>query len=222
MTETPESRNIMCKAVDKNGKTASLAYCQYLLSPPINDTLRHFADPSDRFSHDQINRYLANDRLRPRRHWEHVKIDLVSHSDGYLIFDDAVIDQRYAEAIALTEKHYSGNAGRVINGIGIVPCVSVNPVLDGYGLIDYRLYDKQGDGKSKLDPVRDMPGVLVNSRHVAFSTVLMEAWYARKSRLLSIERLDKPYDVPLKSNRLVEAANRSPPINASTLYKGQT
>ena len=128
MTETPESRNIMCKAVDKNGKTDSLDSCQYLLSPPIHYTLRHFADPSDRFSHDQINRYLANDRLRPRRLWEHVKIDLVAHSDGYLIFDDPVIDQRYAEAIALSEKHSSGNAGSVINGIGIVPCVSVNPV----------------------------------------------------------------------------------------------
>ena len=56
-----------------------------------------------------------------------------------------------------------------------------------------------------------MPGVLVNSRHVAFSTVLMAAGYASKSLLRSIERLDKTYDVPLTSNRLVEASNRSPP-----------
>ena len=47
----------------------------------------------------------------------------------------------------------------------------VNPALDRYWLIDYLIYDKQGDGKPKLDHVRDMLSVLVYSRPVAFSTV---------------------------------------------------
>ena len=42
-----------------------LDYCQYLLSTPINYTLTHFADHSETFSHDQINRYLAGTRLPP-------------------------------------------------------------------------------------------------------------------------------------------------------------
>ena len=78
-------------------------------------------------------------------------------------------------------------------------------------LIDYRIYDKQGDGKSKLDHVRDMLGVLVNSRHVAFSTVLMDVWYASKSLLLYIESLQKTYYVPLKCNRLVDDSQGSTP-----------
>ena len=101
--------------------------------------------------------------------WEHVKTDLVENPDGnHLIFDDTVIDKRYAKEIAVAKKQYSGNAGGIINGIGIVTCVYVNPVLDRYWLIDYRIYDKQGDGKSKLDHVRDMLSVLVRSRHVVF------------------------------------------------------
>ena len=40
-----------------------LDYCQYLLSSPLNDTLTHFADHSEGFSHDMINRYLAGDRI---------------------------------------------------------------------------------------------------------------------------------------------------------------
>ena len=52
-----------------------LDYCQYLLSTPINYTLTHFADPSESFSHDQINRYLSGDRLTPRLLWEHIKND---------------------------------------------------------------------------------------------------------------------------------------------------
>ena len=71
-------------------KPTRLDYCQYLFSTPINYTLTHFADPCERFSHDQINRYLAGARLRPRTVWEHVKSDVVQTVDGYVIFDDTV------------------------------------------------------------------------------------------------------------------------------------
>ena len=188
-----------------------LDYCQYLLSTPINYTLTHFADHSENFSHDQITRYLSGDRLTPRLLWEHVKSDLVADADGYLIFDDTVIDKRYAKKIALAKKQYSGNAGGIVNGIAIVTCVYVNPKLDRYWLIDYRIYDKQGDGKSKLDHVRDMLSVLIYSREVVFSTVLMDAWYASKPLLLYIESLDKTYYVPLKCNRLVDDSQKSKP-----------
>lgn len=97
------------------------------------------------------------------------------------------------------------------NGIGIVTCVYVNPELDRYGLIDYLIYDKQGDDKSKLDHVRDMLSVLVYSRHVAFSRVLMDSWYASKSLLLYIESPEKTYYCPLKSNRLVDDSQGSKP-----------
>ena len=111
-----------------------LDYCQYLLSTPINYTLTHFAEHCESFSHDQLKRYLAGDRLTPRMLWEHVKDDVVLAPDGYLIFDDTVIDKRYAKKIALAQRHYSGNAGGVINGIAIVTCVYVNPKLDRYWL----------------------------------------------------------------------------------------
>ena len=188
-----------------------LDYCQYLLSTPINYTLTHFADPYERFSHDKIHRYLAGDRLRPSAVCEHVKSHLEQTPDGYIIFDDTVLDKRYAKEIALAKQQYSGNARRTINGIGIVRCVYVNPALDGYWLIDYRIYDNPGNGKSKLDHLRDMLWVLVYSRTVAFSRVLMDAWYASKSLLLYIEGLEKTYDCPLKSNRLVDDSNGSKP-----------
>ena len=98
--------------------------CLNLLSTPINYTLTHFADHSQRFSHDQINRYLANDRLTPRSVWEHVKPHLEQTPDGYVIFDDTVLDKRYAKTIAVARKQYSGNAGGIINGIGIAGIIS--------------------------------------------------------------------------------------------------
>ena len=40
-----------------------------------------------------------------------------------------------------------------------------------------------------LDHVQDMLSVLVHSRDVAFSTVLMDSWYATKSIMLYIQYL---------------------------------
>lgn len=51
-----------------------LDYCQYLLSSPINYTLTHFADHSEGFNHDMINRYLSGDRIAPRLIWDHVNV----------------------------------------------------------------------------------------------------------------------------------------------------
>ena len=185
-------------------KPTRVDYCQYLLSTPLNYTLTHFADHSESFSHDQINRYLAKDRLTPRQVWEHVSPDVVETCDGYIIFDDTTLEKPSARAIPLAKPQYSGNARSVVNGIGIVTCVYVNPELDRSWLIDYRIYDKQGDGKTKLDHVADMLGVLVEVRKVAFSTVLMDSWYAAKRLLLYIESLQKTYYCPMKSNRLVD------------------
>ena len=46
-------------------KPTRLDDCQYLLRSPLNYTLTHFADHSDRFTHDMLNRYLRGDRVSP-------------------------------------------------------------------------------------------------------------------------------------------------------------
>ena len=192
-------------------KPTRLDYCQYLLSTPLNYTLTHFADHCEQFSHDQINRYLAGDKLRPRYVWQNVKPHLEQTPEGYVVFDDTVIDKRYAKKIALAKKQYSGNARGTINGIGIVTCVYVNPVLDRFWLIDYRIYALDSDGKTKLDHVQDMLSVFVNARKIAFSTVLMDTWYATKKVMLHIESLGKFYYCPMKSNRHVDDSNATRP-----------
>lgn len=192
-------------------KPTRLDYCQYLLTTNVNYTLTHYADHSEQFSHDQINRYLAGDRLPPRLVWESVQPHLVQSPEGYIIFDDTAIDKRHAKEIELAQKQYSGNAHATINCISVVTCVYVNPELDRYWIIDFRIYDKQGDGKTKLDHVHDMLDVLVNFRDVAFSTVLMDSWYASKVLMLFIESLGKKYYCPLKRNRLVDDSNGTKP-----------
>ena len=102
---------------------------------------------------------------------------------------------------------YSGNAKGVINGIGVVTCVYVHPTLDRFWLIDYRIYDPQTNGKSKLDHVKQMLSLLVCHKQRLFSTVLMDSWYAAKDLMMHIEQLEKHYYCPLKSNRQVDDSN---------------
>ena len=166
-----------------------LDYCQYLLSTPINYTLTHFAKHSACFSHDQINHYLSGDRLTSRMLWEHVKNDAVLDPDGYLIFDDTVIDKRYAKKIALAGRQYSGNAGVLSTILPLLRASIVNAKLDRYWLIDYSIYDKDGDGKSKLDHIRDILSVLVYSRDVVFSTVCSWMLGMRVSRFCFILKI---------------------------------
>lgn len=181
-----------------------LDYCQYLLSSPINYTLTHFADHSEKFSHDMLNRYLCGDRIAPRLIWDHVKGHIKLTGEGYVLFDDTVLDKRHARKIALVRRQYSGNAKGIINGIGVVTCVYVNPEADRFWLIDYRIYDPQGDGKTKLDHVMEMLSLLVYQKRLPFQSVLMDSWYATKKVMLHIEKVEKTYYCPLKSNRLVD------------------
>ena len=131
-------------------------YCQYLLSSQMNYTLTHFAEHTEGMSHDKINRYLRDDKLTPRLVWEHVKQDIVYDSNGYWLFDDTIIDKQFSNKIESVRRQYSGNAHAVIKGIGVVTCVYVNPSIDRFWVIDYRLFDPDRDGKSKLDHLSDM------------------------------------------------------------------
>ena len=185
-------------------RVTRLDYCQYLLVSQINYTLTNFADHCAQFSHDAINRYLRNERLTPRLVWENVVQDVVTTSGGYVIFDDTVLDKNHSFVIELVRRQYSGNTGTVIKGIGVVTCVYVNPETDQFWLIDYRIYDPDGDGKTKLDHVRDMLDHLVFHKQLPFHAVLMDTWYATKDLMLYIESLRKVYYCPLKDNRQVD------------------
>jgi hypothetical protein len=189
--------------ISANKRATRLDYCQYLLSSQINYTLTNFADHSQQYSHDQLNRYLRGDKLTPRLLWEQVKNSIVTSPDGYLLFDDTVADKNYSFAIELVRRQYSGNAHAIIKGIGIVTCVYVNPKTEQFWLIDYRIFDKDGDGLTKLDHMRQMFDHTREHKQVPFRTVLMDSWYATRPLMLHIESAGKLFYCPLKANRQV-------------------
>ena len=180
-----------------------LDYCQYLLSSQINYTLTNFAEHSERFGHDAINRYLAGDSLPPRLVWENVQAQVAQSPNGLLLFDDVVLDKQYSQKIELVRQQWSGNAKRVIKGIGVVTCVYVNPETDQFWIIDYRIFAPDEDHKTKLDHLREMLANAITHKHLPLRVVLMDTWYAAKDELLFIEQWGKLYYCPLKANRRV-------------------
>ncbi len=194
-----------------------LNYCQYLLSSQINYTLTNMADHLKSFSHDTINRYLKGEKLSPRLLWEQVA-PLVEHDpDAYLIFDDTVLEKSFGPKIEVVRKQWSGNKKGVIRGMGMVSCVYVNPKTEHFWVVDYRIFDPETDGLSKLDHVE---GMLRSAEHrrLAYGTVLMDTWYATKDLMLFIDKMGKTFHCPLKSNRQVDdSGGESPYRRVDTL-----
>jgi hypothetical protein len=185
-------------------KVTRLDYCQFLLVSQTNYTLTYFAEHSPGFSHDAVKRYLEEDKLTARMVWESVRGQVVVSEQGYLAFDDTVLDHNSAFKIELVRRQYSGNAHAVIKGIGVVTCVYINPEIQQFWIIDYRIYDPERDGKSKLDHVREMLDNALNDKQLPCRGVLMDSWYAERKLMLHIERLHKVYYCPLKGNRQVD------------------
>jgi hypothetical protein len=174
-----------------------LNYCQYLLSSHINYTLTNLANHVETISHDLINRYLRREKLTPQLLWENVAPLIESYAEGYLIFDDTVLDKRYGEDIELTRRQYSVHEHRVIRGIGLVSCIYVNPVKKSSWVIDYRIYDPEGDGKTKINHLLEMLQGVVFSKGLSWRTVLMDSWYASQKVMEVIDKLGKIYYCPV-------------------------
>jgi hypothetical protein len=185
-------------------KVTRLDYCQFLLVSQTNYTLTYFADHSPGFSHDAVKRYLEQDKLTARMVWESVRGQVVGSEQGYLVFDDTVLDHNSSFKMDLVRRQYSGNAHAVIKGIGVVTCVYLNPELEQFWVIDYRIYDPERDSKSKLDHVRQLLDNALSDKRLPFRGVLMDSWYAERKLMLPIEGLNKVYYCPLKDNRQVD------------------
>ena len=81
-------------------------YCQFLLASFDNFTQTYFADHTEKWSHDQLNRLLREERISAGDLWRSVKNDIEFDPDGYLLFDDTVVLKPYGnQAIQPVRRH---------------------------------------------------------------------------------------------------------------------
>ena len=110
--------------------------------------MTNLANHLENVSHDTINRYLKIENFDLQELGQNVQEEIVTDTEGYLIFDDTVLNKEYANKIELVRRQYSSNEHKVIRGIGIVNCIDFHPKLEQFWLIDYRIYDPNTDKKT--------------------------------------------------------------------------
>ena len=119
------------------------------------------------------NRCLAGERLFPKLIWENVQNQVVQTPKGFLIFDDILADKNFSHTIELVRRQYSGNARVSSKDWPCHLCVC-QPGTGQFWNIDYRIYDPDGDGKTKLDHVQDMLLNCVHQKQLQFWAVLID------------------------------------------------
>jgi len=175
-----------------------------LLSSQVNYTLTNYAEHVANVSHDLIKLYLEKEKLTAKGVWEQVKTDIIPHEEGYIVFDDTVLDKNHSRRIESVRWQYSGNAHQIIRGIGLVNCIYVNPQTQQFWVIDFRIFDPEKDGKGKIDHVQDMLNNVILYKKLPFGTVLMDTWYANNKLMLLVNDYEKKFYCPMRKNRLAK------------------
>ena len=158
-------------------------------------------------SHDSISRWLNDKSFRPSGIWEISKQHIDKEAACLLICDDTVLSKTRSREIELVSHQYSGNVHDVILGIGLVNLLWYGLEQEESIPIDYRIYDKDGDGKTKNSHFCDMLK-LAKGRGIKPEAVVMDSWYSSLDNLKSIRGHGWEWVTTLKKNRLVNRSTK--------------
>ena len=192
-------------------------YVDSLVSTPINYTCSNLAEHLAGTSHDVVSNCFKRERLTSRHLWELVEGLLDDSPDAYLIIDDSVQDKRHSRSIEKVQRQYSGAEGGLAPGIGVVNLVHTSGEDGGYSPIDYRIYAKEADGKSKNDHFQEMLLRAVSDKRIQAKTVLFDSWYGSWQNLKLVHRLGLTFYTTLKANRLVSLSAEAGYIHLDAL-----
>jgi hypothetical protein len=183
-------------------------YINFIIATPRDVTAteaeRVQPESKDAPSHDAFTRLLQ--RLEPDAEtlWieAQTQIDLQS---GILVLDDSTLEKPYSERNALVYRHWSGKQKAVVSGINLITLLWT----DGERCVpvDYRLFDKDTDGKTKNDHFAEML-LAAQTRGFNPELVCFDSWYGSIENLKLVRALGWHFLTRLKSNRQINV-NRS-------------
>ena len=128
-------------------------------------------------SHDGISRWLKEKRFSSKDVWIKAK-SLIDFDEACLVIaDDSVLSKTFSKKIDLVNYQYSGNKHDVVAGIGLVNLLWYGCKQEQSVPVDYRIYDKDTDGKTTNTHFCDMLS-LAKARGIKPSAVVMDAWYS--------------------------------------------
>lgn len=153
-------------------------------------------------SHDSVSRWLQSKHFRPSEVWKEAQSFIKKEAPCLLIADDSVLSKRRSKHIDLVHYQYSGNAHDVIAGIGLVNLLWHDLDTSDSVPVDYRIYDKPSDGKTKNTHFCDMLK-LAKKRGITPDAVVFDAWYSSLDNLKTIRSMGWYWVTGLRKNRKV-------------------
>ncbi len=178
-------------------------YIEYLLSTPINYTCSNLSEHLENVSHDSVTDFLQKQRFTLEDLWELVKNRIDDSAEAFLLVDDSVQNKQYSQAIETVKLQYSGNVHGLIKGIGLVNLVHTNGSLGDFYPVNYRVYNPDGDNKSKNEHFQEMFRQAVDKQEIKARNIAFDSWYASVENLKMIHRSGWTFYTNLKSNRKV-------------------
>ena len=153
-------------------------------------------------THDAFTRLLA--RLEPNADtlWQEsrTQIDLAS---GILVLDDSTLEKPYSEFNALVYRHWSGKQKEVVSGINLITLLWTDGVR--CVPVDYRVFDKDRDGKTKNDHFAEML-MAAFERGFKPKLVCFDSWYGSIENLKLVRSLGWHFLTRLKANRQIRVS----------------
>ena len=178
-------------------------YINFIIATPRDVTAteaeRVQPESKDAPSHDAFTRLLS--RLEPDAEtlWTEARpqIDLKT---GILVLDDSTLEKPYSEFNALVYRHWSGKQKEVVSGINLITLLWTDGVR--CVPVDYRLFDKDRDGKTKNDHFAEM---LLAAFERGFNPqmVCFDSWYLSVENLKLVRSLGWHFLTRLKANRQI-------------------
>lgn len=150
-------------------------------------------------AHDAFTRLLT--RLEPdsERLWTEARSQ-VALNQGILILDDSTLEKPYSKRNDLVYRHWSGKQKEVVSGINLITLLWTDG--DRAVPVDYRVFDKDRDRKTKNDHFSEML-LAAHQRGFNPQMVCFDSWYGSSENLKLCRALGWHFLTRLKANRLV-------------------
>lgn len=181
-------------------------YINFIIATPrdVTATEAGRVQPESRNApaHDAFTRLLQ--RLEPDAETlgteARTQIDL---SSGILVLDDSTLEKPYSEFNALVYRHWSGKQKEVVAGINLITLLWT----DGERCVpvDYRLFNKDRDGKTKNDHFAEML-LAAFERGLQPALVCFDSWYGSVENLKLVRSLGWHFLTRLKANRQIRVS----------------
>jgi len=167
-------------------------------------------------SHDQIQRFLANQVKTSADLWQVVKpyVREIQSDDGVLIVDDSISEKPYTDENEIICWHWDHSKSRSIKGINFITAmyhVEGVSLPVGYQLVEKTEFyidkktgkEKRRSSQSKNERYQQLLAQAVKNQ-IAFRYVLNDIWFASAKNMMFVKHeLKREFIMPLKSNRKV-------------------